>query len=97
MGRKLRKQGRKTFNLACKQYLPHFPAPIAFVNTNFNLNENKSKDLKMSHKFRFWMAHFLMHQKFSAVQERCPPEKLFAIFHSPLFPTCRLADLTICR
>jgi len=30
MGRKLRKQGEKTFNLACKQYLPHFPAPIAF-------------------------------------------------------------------
>ena len=36
-------------------------------------------------------------ENFSAMQEHCPPEKLFAIFHPPLFPTCRFADLTICR
>jgi hypothetical protein len=59
-----------------------FPMPLSlFVNSDFNLSESRSKDLKMSHKFRFWMAH-LCAENFSAVQEHklqnCP---LFAVRH----------------
>jgi len=31
---------------------------------------------------KFWRAHLLMRRKFSAVQEHCPPEKLFAAVFS---------------
>ncbi|MFA0734439.1 MAG: hypothetical protein OGMRLDGQ_000939 [Candidatus Fervidibacter sp.] len=32
---------------------------------------------------KFWRAHLLMCRKFSAAQERCPPEKPFAIRYLP--------------
>jgi hypothetical protein len=81
MGKKLRKQGGKPSILPASSIFPIFLPLSLFVNSDFNLSESRSKDLKMSHKFRFRMAH-LCAENFSAVQEHklqnCP---LFAVRH----------------
>ncbi|MFA0782986.1 MAG: hypothetical protein YYHSYBAR_001377 [Candidatus Fervidibacter sacchari] len=53
-----KQEGKRSLqNLSAINFLSIFPAPIAFTDIYCDLNESKSKDLKMSHKFRFWMAH----------------------------------------
>jgi hypothetical protein len=45
---------------------------------------------------KFWRAHLLMCRKFSAAQERCPPEKPFATCHSLSFWLGRNIALLFC-
>jgi hypothetical protein len=62
-----------------------FPMPLSlFVNSDFNLSESRSKDLKMSHKFRFWMAHLCAEKFFGSagtLTYKTACYSLFAIFY----------------